>query len=189
MRNLAAMMIVSVLSMSVGCQKKTSSSEKPGNTTLSGIPVRSETALSPLAYEAAKQALELWKPTKIGESYYVYMIQPLYMRGPEVGKTIFELREVEVFVDPGGLSDADRLNGLAWKGSVRLQAKLARCYWDYKYRVRPANTWSVWEEGDNILASAGLYPIKFENKNGKWKIVEGVERTTFKQIDQSDIPK
>jgi len=47
----------------------------------------------------------------------------------------------------------------------------------------------VWEEGDNILASAGLYPIKFENKNGKWKIVEGVERTTFKQIDQSDIPK
>jgi hypothetical protein len=182
---LSVAIVLSVLIMSVGCGKKTSSS---------GIPVRSvsrETPLNPLDYEAAEQAVELWKPTKLGDSYYVNQIEshPVLRQGQsDIRKTIFELRKANVVVYPDSLSEADKLNGLEWQGSVGLCAEAARSYCDYSYPVQPANSWSAWRPGE--FGSGRILGINCEKRNGKWKIVRGViEGTTFNKVEQSDIPK
>lgn len=88
--------------------------------------------------------------------------------GPQAGPyTIYnEAVNVErrISGQGGNMNDADRLNGLQWKGRVQLVAKAAR-----EIRVprgggsSPAGTWSQWQ------ANVTLASVDVEQRNGVWQ--------------------
>ena len=187
-----ASMFVSLLIVCSGCGK---------STFLSGIPVRESpggSRLSSLDCEAAQEAVNLWKPARIGESVYVCQIEPPFLSRKRPKKTIFELREPGLQVCGSSGSKADNLNGIEWEGEVLLYAKLARswCDVDCIVPVQPANSWSPWQD---VVENQAVHCLK---RNGKWDVrismignhptvfSEGndISATNFKGLQRSDIP-
>ena len=194
--------LLTALTLLVGCGESTAPPGTPprSNSGPSGIPVRGnsdDARLNPLDYEAAKQALGLWKPAKLGESYYVCQIEP--PPAPQLGpkRTVFELRKIDVRVS-GAVSEADKLNGIEWQGQVMLYATAGRSYCNFDTFGQPANIWSPWSRGETLASSQA---VNCEKRSGKWTIVISkignqlstggvdVAAVSFKQVEQSDIPK
>jgi hypothetical protein len=164
MKYLVAM---TMLAMLVGCQPS-----------VSGIPVvrceRGE-SLSPLELEAAKQAVEFWKLTTIGDSYYVFMI------GPDDKNTIYEFRQIEFEVDTSGLPPQAKLNGLEFETDVDLYFKKVRI-------LRPDGRWSDWSGRINEK-EPNLW-LTVSRVKGKWEVNDRVGKSgaTYKKIETSDLP-
>ena len=180
MKNLLGICLLSVIVVSVARGKKTSST---------GMPVQSastETRLRPLDYEAVQQAVELWTPTTHGDSSYVCQMT-LFPLAQRPVTTIVQLRKAVILVSPPGspMSEADKLNGLEWEGTVALSAGAARSYHDYAMApFFSANSWCAWESGQSEIR-----PIYCEKRNGKWDIRQtDTYKVTFKKVEQSDIP-
>jgi hypothetical protein len=161
----------------------------PSQTSVSGIPVRlSERshrgAITTLDMEVAKMAVDFWKPTKIGESYYMCEIKP-----NSAEPTIAELRGACVTVRPnasGRLSEADRLNGIEWVGDVLLTFEAVRWHSNPPAYQQVDGKWK--QEGT-------LVRLDFERINGKWERGKmfGVFAVTesfgiaYKHVDSSDL--
>lgn len=189
MRSLIALTMLFLLAVSVGC----------GSQSISGIPVRSvstrrgckETPPTTLDMEAAQQAIDQWKPTRLGESHYLCVIRP------SLGmKTLYELRHVEMKVLPDSLSQADTLNGVEWNGRVCLQPESVRRYCpqtDKYSREPPDKTWSEWYTGNDFSdfvhgTEAANTAVSATKNNGNWKLSVSQDYS-FKQVDPSDLPK
>lgn len=176
--------VLSVLPIFVGCGEKTSSS---------GIPVQSEgnKPLSRLAYQAIEQALETWKPTKLGDSYYVYVTAS---RQGSSWDMICEFRRVKVIVSQSDLSEVNRLNGQEWVGAVFLSAELFRIYGETDLLGNSIRGWSHWQGDMGSHNIRELFSMGYAQTNGKWEESAPRKRLgnptySFKHVEQSDIPK
>lgn len=145
----------------------------------------------PLQNEAAKTAKEHWKMTEIGGSMYLC-----------VDGTVYELRNPTIEVSAGDLTEADKLNDVEWRGSVRLNAEAHRTF-----ASSPAdddNAWSDWtscgtevnpatpyqsDEAKNRMDTVAIRKVK-----GNWEVVpqafylHGLEGP-FRKVESSDLPK
>ena len=123
--------------------------------------------LSSLDREAAEYAMELWKPTRTGESYCVCEIKPTVKM-----KTVFELRQVVLDVQPQPVTEADKLNGIEWHGAVVLFAKARRYYCSQRGYGVPDNGWSEWASPP-IYDPFGLgLRLDLRRTGGKWEITK-----------------
>ena len=177
---LAATALLALLIFLIGCKSTESSSSSSSS---SGIPVRFEVkgGHGPLGDEAVKWATELWQPTKIGDSYYVFQTSP--------GKVITEFRTPLISVSPWRVSEADRLNGVEWRGIILVRIESYRDCYMVKDRFTPRNVghWSEWKDGK--ASNAHVVSVELEKRNGKWAATGVTKGRTFKTVTQSDIPK
>lgn len=131
--------------------------------------------------EARKEAEKFWATqiTKCGDSYY---------RRREIkdnGSEYFELKEPIVKVAPSQITEADRLNGLEWRGTTSLQLKVSR-EWD-----PTSHRWTPWANG-GLEAGDLSYPMK--KVSGEWSINTkrgGIfdEVLRYAPVDCSKIPQ
>ncbi len=193
---LLAIVVVVIVATRSSTQHTT---ESPGLEDLGnpgGIPVKmtGDTTINPLDKEAAKQGLDLWKPTKLGQCFYVARIVRSGPHSTDTVKTINELRNIRVELSPQRLSEADKLNGAQWAGEIWLKADAERSYCPQsrddpsslfgREKLPPDTTWSRWTENFYWVAEC-------DKTNGKWTTVN--ERgffgpVTFKQVEPSDLP-
>ena len=162
--------------------------------------------LSTLDKAALRRATECWNVAKFGDSYYVCEITPTALGGPnnwdwsKVGKTLHELRGPSVTVFPDSLTEADKLNGVTWRGTVTLSAAAVRSFcvqelnpgWAKK---GPDKTWGQWYSGGlpgAYEADRDISTVKLEGRNGAWKSdVLGMmmRPVKFEKVVRADLPK
>jgi hypothetical protein len=203
-KSLVALTMLFLLVMSVGCGKK------GGQSSVSGIPVvrLDGGRVSALDIEAAKKAVDFWKPTSVGRaSCYVCENNPDRKAASNHTKTVFELQDVKVQVAPESLSEADKLNKVEWRGRVSLH------YTAVRYYSPPDKTWSQWREAGYVEpdmdfertdgdlkqpAKQGFTIVKGSYPNGPIGQpygASGLVTTTIilithpKQVESSDLPK
>ena len=129
--------------------------------------------------EAVNSAKEYWKLTQIGGSTYLCKIGA-------GAKTVYEFRNIKVHVTPQSLSEADKLNGVEWRGSVSLKADAVRRYRSLSsYSGELDMTWSPWFSTNT--SSAEEY-MDLQKSQGEWKFSR-FDGDTFKQVEASDLPK
>jgi general secretion pathway protein G len=148
--------------------------------------------------EAATFALDYWHPTKVGQSHYLYMIETGHsMSGQELRlRSLIELREPTVELQPDRLTEPDKLNGVEWRGAVNLRAKAGRSfliedkreYIDFgaKTQAKASTQWGPW--GNNG------YTIFCENNRGRWtwkveweRPARNLQNRIFERVKPSDI--
>ncbi len=159
--------------------------------------------------EAVKRAKECWKLTQIGGSTYLCEItvethpSGFGAVGTGASKTVFELRGIKLEVSASTLSEADKLNGVEWAGSVRLYSSFRR-YAPQPYSGAAADkTWSDWRSAEptatSSVADSYIDGMRVTKMKGKWEVVPAPENytrrffgprdVTFKQVEPSDLPK
>jgi hypothetical protein len=179
-----------------------------GSRSIGGIPIRSGGEITSLDHEAAEKAIDLWKPVRIGNSYYLCELVTLTPLSRMAGgsepnvqeKHITEFLEPWVKVSGRKLEQADRLNGVEWSGSIQLCASSARKHPDLKgvFITRTPKDpryahWSEWEnQKGNPLVQPDIVSLSLMKKNGKWQVCENMferQPTSFCKITASEIPK
>jgi hypothetical protein len=158
-----------------GCENKnnpstTSPARQADETSiLSGIPARLcgefegylHRPLTTLDQEAAQLAIDHWKPTKSGESWYICQIKT--REGHPDLRQVFELREVALDVSAWGqISEADRLNGLESSVKIWLRAEAIRDRSRERPNVAYDTNQGKWKDGGKLCF------IRFQRVNGKW---------------------
>ena len=133
----------------------------------------------PLQNDAVTIAREHWKFTQLGAPYYLCEIGG-------AAKTVFELRDIKITASTSTPSEADKLNGVDWAGEVHLEAGALRTY---SGEPGTGTTWSEWVSP--LQAPLGYVDTLVVRKiKGKWEVGElRPANVTFKQVDQSDLPK
>jgi len=201
-KRLVPLTAIVVLAMLMGCGKNgdtAGASPVAGDVSVAGIPVKKmtvDTIITAIDKEAAQHALDRYKPTKLGQSYYVYMIESM-PNGTVTARTLFEIRNPQVQLSPEPLeplTEADKLNGVsrpAWTGKVALCCDASRMYikgatrgFDAFTPIPAEATWSKW--GNTYLVAG------WEKTNGKWVVDDLTDHTrlfTFKEAQASDLPK
>jgi hypothetical protein len=186
--------------ISVGCGRNDGSSvsDSSSDPSVAGIPLRIEQSqgnvpITPLDKEAAKIALDDWKVTKLGQSFYVQTIavEERFRGWPT---TIHELGNVHVGQAPTEVTEADKLNGVEYHAVISLRADAERTYCPEKgndlggrYQVMPRDTtWTKWQD---VKLFAPLFSVRFDKANGKWSEPGDAYRCDFKQVEASDLPK
>jgi len=171
---------------------------------------------SSLENEALKRAKEAYKLTQLGGSYYLCETTEAESGPPpkigeftsrRLSKTLYELRSIRFEVSSRELSEADRLNGIEWAGWVHLKADAFRRYCPQPDSgSEPDKTWSQWisdAPAAKPSASAGrnkyIDAMMITKTKGQWEVVpapqsverlfSGVGNLTFKQVEQSDLPR
>jgi len=217
MRILVRILLLLLLVVSVGCS----------GSTVSGLPVRlvdkelrmpgssppPPLPLTSLDKEAARLAIAEWKPTRTGngDSYFVCQIRNEH----EIAlNAVFELKGLSVVIDSHTLTDADRLNGWEWRGTVWLDCDAVRSYIpkETKLRLGPNwglssvgheeyeivdedTTWSEWRPKQLMSSDWRDDPadITIVRQNGEWRLESSLNspgRTFgFKKVDPSDLPR
>ena len=111
------------------------------------------TATDEALQEAQSRVDSVWQ--KLGDSsfsiYYFAIGESELVEAKNLSLTAYS---------KGPLSEADKLNGLEWSGSVELTAKASR----NKTRIS-GDKWSQWQNG---MASGGGFHL--EKRNGQWKV-------------------
>jgi len=175
-KDLVALTTLFLLPMLCGCGTS--------NQTASGIPVErawlreaTRPTVTPLDREAVELAKPSWKLTTIGDSHYcAYVLS--WKENPTwpKAKAVFELRQVKITVRSDSLTEADKLNGLEWRGCVELEAPVRRYYrlancvrphlgGGYDPAQPPDTTWSKWEHTESGCITA----LNLQKTNGKWE--------------------
>ncbi len=168
-----------------------------------------------LENEAAKRAKEHWRLTEIGGASYLCEVRGTVIEAQknesrtEWGSAVvFELRNPKVEVTRSSLTEAEKLNGVEWRGSVYMKVDaFRRCPPESFGGPTPTRTWSAWLS-DNpsslvlmLKKASGHYTdeMRVEKINGEWKVSPcnpnwaaiGGEpwHAKFKQVEPSDLPK
>jgi hypothetical protein len=121
-----------------------------------GLVRRDEAQSSPASTEAAKVAENYWRQYLMhcGESTYLL----------EEGQRLIEYRQAAVEVKANPLNEADKLNGVEWRGLTFLRTTVERSI--LPDSAKP--TWSPWNQ------SAGRGPEGMSKVNGKWTFTPGM---------------
>jgi len=139
--------------------------------------------------EAQGEAKKYWlsKITKCGDSYY--RREHFGDSTPTPGKDVYyELREPDVNVTHYGITEADKLNGLEWTGTIYLTAKVSRSIGDKE----PTNQWTEWANGPGL---EGDMSASMKKEKGQWIVKNEFEEQHTKTgieyapVDCSRIPK
>ena len=192
---------VGVVIFCASCSKTKSS--------VAGIPLKVADhggSITPIVEEAACQAVDYFKITRIGDSYYSCNVSEYF--GParpeqsRIGNDVTEHRSPVIIVSTYSLSEADKINGIEWKGNVRIEAAATRSYspkianaYTFERRTEPDTTWSQWRSslGSALSGDGLLIPhIEMDKVNGVWRTKPvpeaGYWRTTWRQVTTSDLP-
>jgi len=73
-----------------------------------------------------------------------------------------ELRGVVFSTVPTALTQADRMNGVQWKGKTSLRASVAH------YRQRDDGVWGEWGEWESLENFGPVATVEIVKKNGRW---------------------
>lgn len=146
--------------------------------------------------EAEKRARAYWNLTRLNGSYYV--CETTSEGTTMTSKCVFELRDVKVEVFPESLTEADKLNGWQWAGSVYLTADTFRSFtpqplWALKRfggsQPKPDKNWSAWKgKSDQGYSSS----VRITKVKGKWELQPPTKCDSpivFKQVKPSDLPR
>jgi hypothetical protein len=141
--------------------------------------------ITTLDKEAAKVALDRWKPTKLGESYYVKKTLAGHT-------TLCEFRNLHVRLTPHALSQADKLNGIGYQAEISLFADVVRTYQQEPFPTDKG--WSQWSDGTSGRGIGGWPTFStVQELNGKWRVDDEIPGVTsyvqYKQLEPSDLPK
>ena len=202
-----------------GSQPRAASDASQSSETVSGIPVRRgrkwrngrEEATPPLTaldMEAAKEALDRWNLTRIGdgESHYVCERFRSAKTGsaPPLPKAVAEMRKVSVEVTPHDINEADKLNGKEWSGHVQLCYEVVRTYpqvkfWRVDSEYHPNDEgWSQWRiqsqnpGGPDVDFGLGAdehfeFYVDPTRVNGNWQFPTAKYKR--EKVQPSDLPK
>jgi hypothetical protein len=114
---------------------------------------------SRLDAEAKEEAEKFWatQTTRCGDSYYRKQILP----EKDNYVLYFQMRDAEVVVTPNKVSEADRLNGIEWKGETSFRPKASRVWGTEK------GAWYEWKPGMGNVPdlSYGMRKV-----NGRWAV-------------------
>ena len=137
--------------------------------------------LDALDEEAVAKAMDCWKPTKIGQAYYTHKVTG-------DGEFVNEIRDPFIYLTVEYLSEADKLNGVEWKGSISLLGAVREYVLQMPTHgnnpTEPRSlTWSKWRDEGSTSAD-------FSRINGKWNVeYSRISTPTFKHVEASDLPK
>ena len=137
-------------------------------------------SISELGPQKAAEALLAQKITKCGNSHYTKDLDP---GGYPLG--LYEFKDLSIKITASPLTEADKLNGIEWKGTVILVAKASRPFKAEGFERKPA--WQAWENGakiDHQNISGSL-----AKRKGRWhlELQIGVMRVNLKPIKCSEI--
>lgn len=109
--------------------------------------------------------------SKRGDSWYA-----MYYFG--LGEpTVIEAKQLTMrATSDGSLSQADKLNGLEWKGAVELFASVSR------KKDISAPLWSEWHDGLELSGGGKQYSV--EKRNGEWKLLNTPHYEKAPDLDQ-----
>lgn len=127
--------------------------------------------------EAQKVAVQIWAERfgNCGDSYY-----GRYSTGSEKLVEIYQYRDVEIKVDSEKISEADKLNGVTWKGRTYFKPKANR-WWSSSDRK-----WTPWKSGAPPMGPSLDMIQRFGKVKGQWTY----EHSAFyKPVECSDIPE
>jgi hypothetical protein len=103
--------------------------------------------------EARAEAIKFFetKYTKCGDSYYTFRPS-----APGLVAAIEQNKGLTVTVKPIPVTEADKLNGVVWKGLVTLQSP-------FRLYIMPKKEWLEWKDSVAVTVFA-------ENKLNKWSL-------------------
>jgi hypothetical protein len=115
---------------------------------------------SPSGGDARQQAAKYLESnfTKCGDSYYL-LVRLSDSDGMFNG--LYQLRGLTISLEPGRLSEADRLNGIEWTGAVEYKVRANRKYEN--------GSWSEWRNGFFPFRPHPLV-IGLVKRNGGWNV-------------------
>jgi hypothetical protein len=134
---------------------------------------------SALTKEADKLAREYWNSglTKCGDYYYGRTRRKIV---PYADEVLLQYKDLVFETKPGKVTEADKLNGIEWKGSSYLTPAAYRVY-SYK-----SKEWEQWRNGAPIGVSTYANLIK---QRGEWSVGENIfKEMRHNKIDCKDIP-
>lgn len=132
--------------------------------------------------EARREAEKFWATqiTKCGDSYF----------RKEVLKKdnyvlYYQMKDTEILVTPNKVTEADRLNGIEWKGSTTFRPKATRVWGTEK------GAWYEWKRGPGGVPEL-TYGLK--KVNGRWEVNTERHRareetSRYEPVDCSKIPQ
>lgn len=137
----------------------------------------SSTLISNSDTEARDQAQKFVEAqfTRCGDSYYG-------IRKVANDNGLYQFRNPKVSVKSQELTQADKLNGIEWRGSSNFSAEEWRMY-------SVTGEWTSWREGFTSL-DVGL-SVNMYKENGQWKFGATVDLTpnSYEKVDCSKIPQ
>ena len=134
---------------------------------------------SALTKEADKLAREYWDSgfSKCDDYYYGRSITRVGLR---IMDALYQYKDLNIETKPGKLSEADKLNGIEWKGTSYLNPKVYR---EYLYDLKK---WGKWNNGEPSGPPVYVNLIK---RRGEWSVGKDIlEQARYKKIDCKDIP-
>lgn len=124
--------------------------------------------------QADQQAIEFWnsKLTKCGNDFYT---QAYVSFTSERQNIIFQFKNLSFTKEKRVVSNADKLNGLEYRGVSRLNVEASRQYSSVKFALMNAG-WNRWQDGLPIrLQAEGLtgeqdFTIFLSKEEGGWNV-------------------
>lgn len=162
---------------------------------------------SAISKEARKKAQEWWDASvvKCGDDLYTKVARDGINMGrafENKDQPLIQFKPVTVQIIEDPITDADKLNGIEWKGYAAIPLKLTFRYYDEREKK-----WSSWREGSVIYAPNQLrdafntlagkkvdYPLSIElrKEKGQWNYESNNGESKINPLakpDCADIPK
>jgi hypothetical protein len=132
--------------------------------------------------------------TQIGNSFVALARRPGFDGANDWGDDFYiEKKGVEPILEADQLSDADRLNGIAWKGRACFVERAGR---EYFFRDRTSlmplrkeqKGWTQWRSpGDPALESRGFWRVSLEKRSGSWQVTaNGFDENAYFPVQGRD---
>lgn len=136
---------------------------------------------SPLTNEADKLARDYWHAgfSKCGDYYYARSMSRA--AGRITKGVLFQYKDLVIETKSVKITQADKLNGIEWKGTSYLNPVAHREY------LNDSKTWTKWY---NVEPSGPPRYINILKQNGAWSVGMNVlEEAKYQQVDCGDIPE
>lgn len=141
---------------------------------------KTDTPLSAEEKEVAAQVSEIFQQhcSRYGDFYITLFQRPWIEKGRDwVGAYYIEWKSVSIEVLPYELKEADKLNGIGWRGMVFTARGAAREYFpDGRYALDSGHKVKGWTEWRNPYGTFGnerdLWSFDAEKRDGKWKLTQ-----------------
>ena len=120
---------------------------------------------------------------RCGDSYYGKYSYTSFIIRPTRNNNLYQFKNLAFEVKAETLNDADKLNGIDWKGKSLLTYDAWRSY-SYDFEK-----WNEWVSGRPLLEGPPVV-ADLRKQKGQWIVGNGSSsKAPYEQIDCSDIPK
>lgn len=149
--------ILLALALLSGCDRATSNSG-----TTNDKPAEKE-KFTPLQQEALKVAAQIFEQhwVRDGDSWFTSVHEP---HGWAENVTI-QIKDVTHVLNESRITEADRLNGIEWRGEIEIRPKASRAHAPKQTPQYQFVGWREWQDGMDFLVTNHITLMK---KAGKW---------------------